>query len=117
MHELLNEFGLMFKAEELRSWGIVQEADLEKVDENFLCDPKINLVTKRRLKKMKAAWDARKTALVEPFVHVPPQIPASLTATPSVIAAGGAESVIAAGGAELSGVAHGPLKRAREHTP
>ena len=65
MHELLKEFGLMLKAEELRSWGIVQEADLEKVDENFLRDPKINLVTVCRLRKMKAAWDARKTALVQ----------------------------------------------------
>ena len=53
---------MMAKAEELRNLGIVEEADLEEVDEDFLRDPEctINLVTKRRLRKMKAAWDARK---------------------------------------------------------
>jgi hypothetical protein len=65
MDDLLREFGLMAKAEELRILGIVEEADLEEVDENFLRDPEctINLVTKSRLRKMKAAWDARKTEL------------------------------------------------------
>ena len=46
---LLREFGMMAKAEELRNLGIVEEADLEEVDEDFLCDPEchgtINLVT------------------------------------------------------------------------
>ena len=62
MDDLLREFCLMAKAEELRNLGIVEEADLEEVDEDFLRDPEctINLVTKRRLRKMKAAWDARK---------------------------------------------------------
>ena len=62
MDDLLREFCLMAKAEELRNLGIVEEADLEEVDEDFLRDPKctINIVTKRRLRKMKAAWDARK---------------------------------------------------------
>ena len=59
MDDLLRELA---KAEELRNLGIVEEADLEEVDEDFLRDPEctINLVTKRRLRKMKAAWDARK---------------------------------------------------------
>jgi hypothetical protein len=62
MDDLLQEFCLMAKAEELRNLGIVEEADLEEVDEDFLRDPEctINLVTKRRLRKMKAAWDSRK---------------------------------------------------------
>ena len=49
MDDLLREFGLMAKAEELRNLGIVEEADLEEVDEDFLCDPEchgtINLET------------------------------------------------------------------------
>ena len=65
MDDLLRDFCLMAKAEELRNLGIVEEADLEEVDEDFLRDPEctINLVTKRRLRKMKAAWDARKIGL------------------------------------------------------
>jgi serine/threonine protein kinase len=60
-------------AEELRRLGIEQEADLQEVDEDFLRDPecKLDLETKRRLMRMKAEWDARKTALLKPIVHSP----------------------------------------------
>jgi serine/threonine protein kinase len=83
--------------EELQRLGIEQEADLEEVDEDFLRDPecKLDLETKRRLMKMKAEWEARKTTLWKPIVHDPPQIPAAGGA-----AAGGA----AAGGAAAGGV-------------
>jgi hypothetical protein len=49
------------------------------VDEDFLRDPecKLDLETKRRLMKMKAEWEARKTTLWKPIVHDPPQIPAA----------------------------------------
>ena len=73
MHDLLREFNLMAKAEELRSLGIEQEADLEEVDEDFVRDPecKLDPETKRRLMKMKEMWEARKTALLKPIVHSP----------------------------------------------
>jgi len=88
MDDLLREFGLMAKAEELRNLGIVEEADLEEVDENFLRDPEctINLVTKSRLRKMKAAWDARKTE------------PSSAVALGFAPAAPGFSAGVAAGG-------------------
>ena len=74
MDDLLREFCLMAKAEELRNLGIVEEADLEEVDEDFLRDPEctINLVTKRRLRKMKAAWDARKIERLSKIERIPP---------------------------------------------
>jgi hypothetical protein len=43
MDDLLREFCLMAKAEELRNLGIVEEADLEEVDEDFLRDPECTI--------------------------------------------------------------------------
>ena len=75
-------------AEELRRLGIEQ---VEQVDENFLRDRecKLDLVTKQKLRRMKAEWDARKTALWKPIVHDPPQIPAAGGAAAGGAAAGG----------------------------
>jgi hypothetical protein len=75
-------------AEELRRLGIER---VEQVDENFLRDRecKLDLVTKQKLRRMKAEWDARKTALWKPIVHDPPQIPAAGGAAAGGAAAGG----------------------------
>jgi serine/threonine protein kinase len=78
-------------AEELRRLGIEQEADLDEVDEDFLRDRecKLDSVTKHKLMKMKAEWEARKTALWKPIVHDPAQIPAAGGAAAGGAAAGG----------------------------